>query len=142
VSSELNVLCAGAVQGLAKALEPAFVQASGATLNARYGAVGALKEALEQGAPIARGRSENELHASGLRESRLEWRYSLHCSAANFSCRAIAAELSSGICSPFSFSVKLGGLFFKRSSKARCWLQSCARLAASASCLLSALLGL
>ena len=51
MSAELNLLCAGAVQGLAKALEPAFVQASGATLNARYGAVGALKEALEQGAP-------------------------------------------------------------------------------------------
>jgi len=51
MSALLNVLCAGAVQGLAKALEPAFVQASGATLNARYGAVGALKEALEQGAP-------------------------------------------------------------------------------------------
>ena len=37
MSALLNVLCAGAVQGLAKALEPAFVQATGATLNARYG---------------------------------------------------------------------------------------------------------
>lgn len=51
MSGDLNVLCAGAVQGLVKALAPAYTAATGATLNARYGAVGAMKEALAQGAP-------------------------------------------------------------------------------------------
>ena len=51
MSAELHLLCAGAVQGLVKALEPSFVDATGALLQARYGAVGAMKEALAQGAP-------------------------------------------------------------------------------------------
>ena len=49
--SELHLLCAGAVQGLVKALLPRFMEATGATLQARFGAVGAMKEALAQGAP-------------------------------------------------------------------------------------------
>src|SRR5882672_5316449 len=49
--TELHLLCAGAVQGLVKALEPHFVDATGALLRAQYGAVGAMKEALAQGAP-------------------------------------------------------------------------------------------
>jgi len=51
MNGALNVLCAGAVQGLVKALEPRFADATGAALRARYGAVGAMKEALAQGAP-------------------------------------------------------------------------------------------
>ena len=42
----LNLLCAGAAQGLVRALEPAFTAATGAVLNARFGAVGAMQEAL------------------------------------------------------------------------------------------------
>lgn len=47
----LNLLCAGAAQGLVKALQPRFTQESGAVLNARFGAVGAMKEALLAGEP-------------------------------------------------------------------------------------------
>jgi len=47
----LHLLCAGAVQGLVKALEPRWIEATGAALQARYGAVGAMKEALAEGAP-------------------------------------------------------------------------------------------
>jgi molybdate transport system substrate-binding protein len=47
----LNLLCAGAAQGLVKALQAQFTQATGATVQARFGAVGAMKEALASGAP-------------------------------------------------------------------------------------------
>ena len=47
----LHVLCAGAVQGLVKALQPAFTARTGALLQGRFGAVGAMKEALMGGAP-------------------------------------------------------------------------------------------
>jgi molybdate transport system substrate-binding protein len=47
---ELNVLCAGAVQGLVKALASRFADETGAVLNTRFGAVGALREALREGA--------------------------------------------------------------------------------------------
>ena len=47
----LNLLCAGAVQGLVRLLQPRFSADTGATLNARFGAVGAMKEALAAGAP-------------------------------------------------------------------------------------------
>jgi molybdate transport system substrate-binding protein len=47
----LNLLCAGAVQGLARALQPQLLAETGAQLTARYGAVGALKEALLAGEP-------------------------------------------------------------------------------------------
>jgi molybdate transport system substrate-binding protein len=46
----LNLLSAGAAQGLVKALQPAFEQLHGCRLQARYGAVGAMKEALLSGA--------------------------------------------------------------------------------------------
>ncbi len=45
----LHLLCAGAAQGLVKALQPAL--APWATLDAQFGAVGALREALLAGAP-------------------------------------------------------------------------------------------
>jgi molybdate transport system substrate-binding protein len=51
MGATLNLLCAGAAQGLVKALQPAFAAATGATLNARFGAVGAMKEALLAGEP-------------------------------------------------------------------------------------------
>lgn len=47
----LNLLCAGAAQGLVKALQGRFTHATGAALNARFGAVGAMKEALLAGEP-------------------------------------------------------------------------------------------
>ena len=47
----LNVLCAGAVQGIVKALHARFERESGVKLNARFGAVGAMKEALLAGEP-------------------------------------------------------------------------------------------
>lgn len=50
-TATLNLLCAGAAQGLVRALEPAFTAATGAVLNARFGAVGAMQEALLAGEP-------------------------------------------------------------------------------------------
>ena len=47
----LNLLCAGAVQGLARALLPQFERETGATVAAQFGAVGALRETLLGGAP-------------------------------------------------------------------------------------------
>jgi molybdate transport system substrate-binding protein len=47
----LNFLSAGAAQGLLKALQPAFEAAHGVTLQGRFGAVGAMKEALLAGEP-------------------------------------------------------------------------------------------
>ncbi len=46
MSGTLQLLCAGAAQGLVKALQPAFA----APIEARFGAVGAMKEALLSGA--------------------------------------------------------------------------------------------
>ena len=48
---ELNVLCAGACQGLVKALQTDFTKATGAIVTSRFGAVGAMKEALLSGTP-------------------------------------------------------------------------------------------
>ena len=48
---ELQVLCAGAVQGLVKALQERFAEQTETGLNGRYGAVGAMKEALMGGVP-------------------------------------------------------------------------------------------
>ena len=45
----LHLLCAGAAQGLVKALQERFTQSSGAAVAARFGAVGAMKEALLAG---------------------------------------------------------------------------------------------
>jgi len=65
----LNLLCAGAVQGLVRLLQPRFSAETGATLNARFGAVGAMKEALAAGAPcdvmIVTDSMVVELQASG-----------------------------------------------------------------------------
>jgi molybdate transport system substrate-binding protein len=47
----LNFLCAGASQGLVKALQQRFTADTGATLQGRFGAVGAMKEALLAGEP-------------------------------------------------------------------------------------------
>jgi molybdate transport system substrate-binding protein len=51
MTQELHVLCAGAVQGLVKALQPAFAERTGANVTASFGAVGAMKEALMGGTP-------------------------------------------------------------------------------------------
>lgn len=50
-SDVLHVLCAGAVQGLVTTLQSRFHDETGATLDTRFGAVGAMKEALLGGAP-------------------------------------------------------------------------------------------
>lgn len=47
----LHLLCAGAAQGLVKALEARFQAETGAVIQARFGAVGAMKEALLAGEP-------------------------------------------------------------------------------------------
>ena len=44
--STLHFLCAGAAQGLVKALQDRFIAETGATLRGHFGAVGAMKEAL------------------------------------------------------------------------------------------------
>ena len=51
MSGTLHVLCAGAVQGLVRAVQVRFHEQAGAVLEARFGAVGAMKEALMSGAP-------------------------------------------------------------------------------------------
>ena len=50
-AARLNLLCAGAVQGLVKALQPAFTERTGARVDGRFGAVGAMKELLLGGEP-------------------------------------------------------------------------------------------
>ena len=47
----LHLLCAGAAQGLVKALQEPFKAQTGANIQARFGAVGAMKEALLAGEP-------------------------------------------------------------------------------------------
>jgi molybdate transport system substrate-binding protein len=47
----VNFLCAGASQGLLRAIEPAFCAETGAELRGRFGAVGVIKEALLSGEP-------------------------------------------------------------------------------------------
>ena len=51
MGGELHLLCAGALQGLVNALQADFERASGVPLRCRFGAVGALREALLGGAP-------------------------------------------------------------------------------------------
>jgi molybdate transport system substrate-binding protein len=46
----LNILCAGAARGLVAALAPEFERQAGASLDLRFDAIGALKEALLAGA--------------------------------------------------------------------------------------------
>ena len=50
MSRTLHLLSAGAAQGLVKALQASFEQAHGCRISARFGAVGAMKEALLAGA--------------------------------------------------------------------------------------------
>ena len=47
----IQLLCAGAARGLVGALEGGFAAATGARIEARFGAVGAMQEALRGGAP-------------------------------------------------------------------------------------------
>ncbi|MEJ8812538.1 substrate-binding domain-containing protein [Variovorax ureilyticus] len=47
----MNILCAGAAQGLVKALQGVFLELTGARVEGRFGAVGAMKEALLAGEP-------------------------------------------------------------------------------------------
>jgi molybdate transport system substrate-binding protein len=51
MAAALNLLCAGAAQGLVKALQARFLAETGAAIGGRYGAVGAMKEALDAGEP-------------------------------------------------------------------------------------------
>ena len=51
MTADIHLLCAGAVQGLVGALQPQFEEAGARVLRARFGAVGALREALRAGAP-------------------------------------------------------------------------------------------
>ena len=51
MAAALNLLCAGAAQGLVKALVPQLTGQTGAVLAGRFGAVGAMKEALLAGEP-------------------------------------------------------------------------------------------
>ena len=51
MAGTLHLLCAGAAQGLVKALEVDFAAETGAVLQARFGAVGAMQEALLAGEP-------------------------------------------------------------------------------------------
>ena len=50
-SETLHLLCAGAAQGLVKALQPLLAERRGITIEGRFGAVGAMKEALLAGEP-------------------------------------------------------------------------------------------
>jgi molybdate transport system substrate-binding protein len=50
-SPRLSLLCAGAAQGIVRQLGPEFEREARVRIEARYGAVGAMKEALLAGAP-------------------------------------------------------------------------------------------
>jgi molybdate transport system substrate-binding protein len=69
MTNTLHLLSAGAALGLVKAIQPAFEAQTGATLSARFGAVGAMKEALRAGDPcdlmIVTDAMIDELAASG-----------------------------------------------------------------------------
>lgn len=51
MTTNVHFLCAGAAQGLVKALQDGFAAETGAVLQGRFGAVGAMKEALLAGEP-------------------------------------------------------------------------------------------
>ena len=51
MSTALHLLCAGAAKGLVGALAPGFLAQTGAIVDGRFGAVGAMQEALLSGAP-------------------------------------------------------------------------------------------
>jgi molybdate transport system substrate-binding protein len=50
MATQLHVLCAGAVKGLVLALQPGFEASAGVRVNARFGAVGAMRDELAGGA--------------------------------------------------------------------------------------------
>lgn len=74
----LHMLCAGAAQGLVKALQAQFLADTGATVQARFGAVGAMRQALLAGEPcdlmlvteamidslVAEGRLQGDVHGA------------------------------------------------------------------------------
>lgn len=47
----LNLLCAGAAKGLVQALQEPFKAQTGAAISGQFGAVGAMRQALQDGAP-------------------------------------------------------------------------------------------
>ena len=51
MSRELQVLCAGAARGLVESVTPRFFAQTGVRIAGRFGAVGAMKEALMSGVP-------------------------------------------------------------------------------------------
>lgn len=51
MSSAVHLLSAGAAQGLARAIEPGFTAKAGAVLQARFGAVGKMRELFESDEP-------------------------------------------------------------------------------------------
>jgi molybdate transport system substrate-binding protein len=51
MATDLHVLCAGAVKGLVLALAPEFEASAGVRLDARFGAVGAMRDELCAGTP-------------------------------------------------------------------------------------------
>jgi molybdate transport system substrate-binding protein len=51
VSTTVHLLSAGAAQGLARAVEPGFAAAAAATLTARFGAVGKMRELFDSDEP-------------------------------------------------------------------------------------------
>jgi molybdate transport system substrate-binding protein len=51
MAAEIHVLCAGAVKGLVLAVQPGFEASAGVRLQARFGAVGAIRDELAAGAP-------------------------------------------------------------------------------------------
>jgi molybdate transport system substrate-binding protein len=69
MSAVVHLLCAGAAQGLVRALQPRFAELTGATIEGRFGAVGAMKEALLAGEPcdlmIVTAKMIGELVAAG-----------------------------------------------------------------------------
>jgi len=69
MTTPIHILCAGAAKGLVQALQAEFEAAHDVKIEARYGAVGALKEALVAGAPcdlmVVTASMVNELSAAG-----------------------------------------------------------------------------
>ena len=62
-SEPLSLLCAGAAKGLVLALQAPFFAATGARIDARFGAVGAMKDALLSGATSATSVNSASPHA-------------------------------------------------------------------------------
>jgi molybdate transport system substrate-binding protein len=66
----MNVLCAGAAQGLVKALQGVFLEFTGARIDGCFGSVGAMRDAFVAGAPcdvlIITADLVAQLHGAGL----------------------------------------------------------------------------